>query len=139
MVAKQLMFKVSKTCWLCFGLTLLACVSLEAKGQQGVTPAPPLGASNSGVLVDLAGTPVYGAANLKPTTWLGLNILHGNFAVLPQRGVRSAIGTVAVVPTAESGVFLFLTDLGIHGVLRSRPGGLVWEDAGGKSGKYVPL
>jgi hypothetical protein len=106
--------------------------------QTPVTPRPVLGISTNGMLVGANGAPKYGFANLHPTTWLGLNVIHANFAIVSTGG-RHTMGNVAIVATDQPGMFVWITNVGVNGVLRNGPNGVTWEDSTGASGRYVPL
>lgn len=104
-----------------------------AKGQDVL----PVGGSFNGVMVNGNGTAVYGFANIKASTWLGLKVLQANFAILDGR--QRQVGTAVVIGTSTPGTFVWLTDIGPSGIVQAAPGAVIWRDAAGGSGKYVPL
>jgi hypothetical protein len=117
------------------GLLVAATVFTSglAKGQD----ADRIGGSYNGVMVNGNGTPVYGFANIKAGTWLGVKVLHANFVILD--GKQRPIGNAAVIGTSTPGTFVWISDIGPSGIVQASPSGVIWRDAAGGSGKYVPL
>lgn len=96
------------------------------------------GYSRHGLLVNAAGKPVYGFANINVAKWLGLQVFTANFVQFHPGG-KYTFGNVAIVASSQPGVYVWVTDVGISGVGRATASGVQWEDALHNSGKYIPL
>ena len=128
---------------LVFGVLFLTGLAAPAgDGFVRAEPRVPLrplasGWSTHGILVSGNGNSVYGWANLKPSTWLGMQVIHANFVVL--EGGSRPIGNVAIIPTSTPGLYVWISDQGPSGTIQTLPSGIQWRDASGGSGLYRPL
>ena len=111
----------------------------HAQQASAERPAPINdGYAKHGLLVNAAGRPVYGFANITVAKWLGLQVFTANFVQFHPGG-KYTFGNVAIVASSQPGVYVWVTDVGISGVGRATPSGVQWEDALHNSGKYIPL
>lgn len=118
------------------GLALVLCVGFASTTLLAGLRRPS-GWSTNGILVNSTGTAVYGWANLKPAMWLDIQVFHANFAILD--GAQRPIGSVAIIPTSTPGVYVWISDQGPTGTIRTSPSEVVWRDASGSTGTYRPL
>ena len=122
-------------------VTSVCAASVQAQVNQTPAGKAPLlkapGGSANGLLVKAGNQPVYGFANLQVTNWLGLKVFRADFVQFTPNG--PVFGSVAIAPSAQPGVYLWISDKGPAGVLTATPAGVTWTDSSQATGRYIPL
>lgn len=90
--------------------------------------------STAGVMFLPNGRPMYGAANLRVTTWLNTQVVFGDFYDFQTGGFSN----IVAIPS-QGGIFVWLTNANHAGTVVLTPAGVKWLDNVGNGGNYVPL